>query len=840
MEEGTIDIMLLLRKAIKYWFLFVAGAVIAFAMAVAYLKYKEPSYQGSTMILVEDDKGSSQITEEAIFKDLGLVQGSSNLINEMSILKSTPLLKNVVEQLELQYRYFRIDGLITRELYKNSPIEILNWEPDEAYGGFYGILTADQKGGYRLEVDDEELGDDNVFFSEFGKSLKLPMGAVTLANRDNIKDFGEIGVLVLPVSAMVDDLSSKISVALADEKSSMIHISMKDVSPQRIEDVLDALVETYNQNSIEQKNLVFKNTIDLINNRIDMIIEELTAAEQDVENYKQRFSMTELSSEGTLLMNEMASYNKEITGKQLQLDIMNSIEEFLDKNRDNFEFVPTNVSITNLTLTTQLESFNRLLEQRGRMRTDLGPAHPDLLLIEKQIRNLRETIIENIQSIKGDLELALNSNKGVKNNLQARLQTLPRRERELVEIERRKSVKENLYLYLLQKREESAISLAVTSAKSQVIEPASAPPWPVSPNRKQIMVVAIFLGLAIPAGIVFLINFLNDKIQVEDDLEGAASVPVAGLIGQSRRKGRLVVRENSRSVTAEMFRMLRANLNYFATGADLKVMLITSGVSGEGKSFIALNLGAIQALTGKKVVILELDLRRPKQEVFGTENPSLKGVVDYLIDPTLPVGEIIQNSGAHPNLDLIQCGPKPPNPSELILSSRLRELVNLLRLHYDFIILDTPPVGIVADALQMSDLADASMFVLRAGYSRRPELRLINDLSEKKKLPRPFIVLNSVPIKNSGYNYNFSYAYGYSYGQEAGYYDDGHESGKWWKKWAKIARLNGNGHGKGHSRNSTIPAEANGNGNGKHVIEKEKSVKKSTGEKPEEQQIEHL
>ncbi|MCB9302676.1 MAG: polysaccharide biosynthesis tyrosine autokinase [Lewinellaceae bacterium] len=814
MEEGKIDVLLLLRKALRYWYLFGIGLLFTLSLAFAYLKYKEPVFEASTLILVEDEKGSNQLTEETIFKDLGIGQVSSNLVNEMMVLKSSPLYKAVVEKLELQYRYFKIDGLIKRELYKTSPVEVLSWEPKEGYGGFYGLLTADQKGGYQLEIEDESLGENNLFSGEFGKSLNLPMGVVTLSNRANAKELGKIGVLVLPVEAMVGDLQGKINVSLADEKSSMLHLSMKDVSPQRINDVLTELVEVYNQNSIEQKNLVFKNTIDLINNRIDMIIEELTSAEKDVEDYKQRFSMTELSSEGTLLMSEMSSYNKEIADKKLQLEIMNSIEEFLEKNRNNFEFVPSNVSITNLTLTTQLESFNRLLTQREQMRSNLGPSHPDLLLTEKQIRNLRETIIENIGAIKNDLELALNSSQGVKRNLQARMQTLPQRERELIEIERSKSVKENLYLYLLQKREESAISLAVTSAKSQVVEPAVTPSSSVSPNRKQILVVALFMGLAIPAGVVFLIYFMNDKIQVEDDLEGVVSVPVAGLIGQSRKKTRLIVKENSRSVTAEMFRMLRANLNYFTTGVDLKVLLITSGLSGEGKSFIALNLGAIQALAGKRVVILELDLRKPKQEVIGSANRSAKGVVDYLINPNLAVEEVIQNSGAHPNLDLIQCGPKPPNPSELILSPRLRELVDELRARYDFVILDTPPVGIVADALQMSDLADASMFVLRAGFSRRPELQIINDLADKKKLPRPFIVLNAVPIKSGNSSYGYAYSYGYGYGQGNGYYDDEPKPGKWWKKLVSKIRSNGskegvvNGRENGHSKKEGKPKKA--------------------------------
>lgn len=773
MEQGNIDYKLLLRRTLKYWYLFAVLIAVFVLGAHYYLDYIEPVYESNTLILVEDEKDSKQLSEETLFSELGFGKVNNNMVNEMMILESSPLLKEVVEKLGLQYRYFKIDGWIKREMYKTSPVKIVSWDPKPGQDWLYGVVTENGPGGFNLSIEDEENDEINNYTGEFGKALNLPTGVVTLFKEGDTKGFGEIAVLAMPTGSMAGQLKGNINVEFAEEKASVLRISLEDVAPERIHDVLTEIVEVYNQRSVNEKNQVFSNTIDLINNRIELIVDELSEAEQDVESYKRRFNMTELSSEGTLLMNELSSYNKEIAGTELQLEILNSIEKFLEANRNNFEFVPTNVSINNLTLTSQLESFNRLLSERDRLRSDLGPSHPDLLVIEKQIRNLRETIIENVGAMKNDLLLARNSTQNVKDNLQTRLQTLPRRERELIEIERQKSVKENLYLYLLQKREETAISLAVTKARAKVVEPPYIPNDPIKPNRPQIMIIAFSMGFAIPAGIVLLIFFLNDKIEVEDDLEGATSLPVAGLIAQSRKKGRLVVKENSRSVTAEMFRMLRANLSYIASGENMKVMLITSGVSGEGKSFVALNLGVIQALAGKKTVILELDLRKPKQELYGEASKNKineLGVVNYLVDPNLSVDNIITNSGAHPHLDIIRCGPKPPNPSELILSHRLRELVNILKAHYDFIIIDAPPVGLVADPLQMKDLADATMFVLRAGYSRKPELQLINDITEKDKLPRPFIVLNGVRSGGSGYS-GYNYGYGYGYGHQ-GYYEE--------------------------------------------------------------------
>jgi tyrosine-protein kinase Etk/Wzc len=773
MEAGKLDYLLLLKKGLRYWYLYLVMLAGFVFLAIAYLKYKQPAYSASIQILIEDDKDSRRLSEETLFSELGFGKVSNNLLNEMAILISSPLIKQVVEKLELQYRYFSIDGWIKREMYKHSPVEVISWEPSWSEAGFHGVLSADKVGGYQLEIKDKSLGDNNVFSGEFGKSLRLPMGRLTLSNRESSHIPGQIGIQVLSTGQMAGMLKDKLDIRMSNEKASLVEIAMKDVAPERIHDVLTAIVREYNQNSVDKKNQVFENTIDLINTRIELIIDELSAAEQDVENYKQRFSMTELSSEGTLLMSEVSAYNKQIASTQLQLEILNSIEDFLERNRESFEFVPTNASITDLTLVSQIQSFNQSLSERERKRSDLGPSHPDLIVIERQIRNLRETIVASIRSIKRDLNTALDANVGVKGNLQARLHTLPRRERELIEIERRKSIKENLYLYLLQKREEAAISMAVTSAKSLVVEPADLPWKPVSPNKAQILLNAVFLGLAFPFGIVLLIHLLDNRIQAEDDIERATGTSILGAVTQYRRGGRLAVKENSRSFTAEAFRMLRANLSYVASGQEMKTVLITSGISGEGKSFISLNLGVIEALAKKKVIILELDLRKPKLELYQALDTEELGIVSYLVDPSLCVDDVIVNSGAHPDLDIIRCGPKPPNPSELILSDRLRELVAVLKSRYDMIILDTPPVGLVADALQMKDLADVTLFVLRMGYSRRPELRLVRDIVEKSKLPRPFVLLNSIrPSGGGAYSNGYSYGYGYSYGNGNGYFED--------------------------------------------------------------------
>jgi capsular exopolysaccharide synthesis family protein len=351
---------------------------------------------------------------------------------------------------------------------------------------------------------------------------------------------------------------------------------------------------------------------------------------------------------------------------------------------------------------------------------------------------------------------------------------MPRRQRELLEIERQKDVKESLYLYLLQKREEAAVSLAVTAAKGRIVEPAAADHSPLSPVAAQIWMIGLFLGTALPIGLILLIDSLNDKVQSEADVTNSTSVPLVGTLGQSNTSEHVVVKENSRTAIAEMFRLLRANLSYVAPGSEMKTMLVTSSTSGEGKSFIALNLGMTMALSGKKVLIVELDLRKPKQEVYMSVEPAEDGIVNYLIDPSVSASQIIRNTGLHKNLDFIGSGPTPPNPGELIMSARLRELVGAMRAEYDFIILDAPPVGRVADALQMKDLATATMYVVRTGFTYKGQLEIVEDIAQKDKLPRPFIVLNAVPVNKIGYpvgSYSYGYGYGYGNGKGNSYYE---------------------------------------------------------------------
>lgn len=772
MGEVNIDFGALLRKSLKYWYLFVIFMVGALVATYYVMKSTHPVYQARAMLLIKEGEDSGQLSEESLFRDLGLGVKNQNLENEISILQSTPILFETVRNLDLNYQYFKVEPFLERDMYGSSPIRVTNWESKPGYDYLFGYIYLDNAGNYRLEVELEEEEEVLEFEGEFGKALHLPMGVLTLIKNSNeVVDY-PIALRITSHWGRAKELKKALQVGLAREESSIVAVSIEDNSKQRAQDILTELFDSYNRNTIDTRNQVFKNTIDLINERINLINQELTEVERNVENYKQRNNMIELSAEGTMLMDELSTYNRQIMESDVQLTILESIEEFLIANKDKFEFVPTNASLTNLTLSSQLSGFNELLMKRDKMRNDLGPEHPDLKLVERQIQNLRREIIENIRTIKQDLLISRNSTQNLKGNLEGRIQSLPRRERELIEIERKKSVKENLYLYLLQKREESAISMAVTMPKGIVVEPAETGRDPIKPNKPQLWLTALFLGLALPSGIVLLITQLNNRIETEHDLQGITDLAIAGVLTESPNKvGALVVKENSRSAAAEMFRMLRANLAYILPGEKLQSLLITSTISGEGKSFVSLNLAMTQALAGKRVVILETDLRKPRQGVEVSRNGTTTsfGIVNYLVDPDCELDSIIFQSEDHPNLHIIGCGPKPPNPGELIMSERMRLLISELRKRFDFIILDSPPVGVVADALQMRDLADATLLVMRSRYTTRGHVQVLNDIYINGKLPHPFVVLNAVSLKDYQYG---RYGYGYSYIKSSKYFEE--------------------------------------------------------------------
>ena len=751
MGDVAINIRHLVNRAISRWYFFAITLVLSVIIARFYIKTLSPKYSAVSLVLIKDEGNTTSFTQESIFKELGILDLQQNLVNETLVMKSSPILTKAINNLGLLYENYEIGKYRNSIIYPSLYVEVLEWAPEDPRELYEAEVTINSLNQYTLSYGDQS------YPGEFGKSLELPAGNLILGNKRGVNNSDPILLRIVPIDEKIKKVARRLSAEREVLKSSVIRMSYDDESPARAEALLAELIKVYNEASLKEKNQVYTNSIDLINERIDAITADLSDTEQNVQAFKQRYGSTEVSAEGTVLLKEMNASSKEVSSSQLQLRVLNYVESFLVRNRNNFEFVPTNESLNNLTLSNQLKSFNDLLNRREVQRTDLGPAHPDIKLTERQIQNLRVTIIDNVRSIKSDLMIYLKANQDELNEIEGKMRSLPRKERELVEIERQRGIKENLYLYLLQKREESAISMVATVPNGSVVEPPKADSDPISPYKQLIYGLAIVLGFAIPALFVLVSDLLDNRIRLDEDLEVLTGLPIGAMIANNRSAEKVVVRSNTRTAISETFRLLRANLIYLSPGKEIQTMLVTSSIPAEGKSFIALNLAVSQALSGKKVVIMELDLRKPKQEEYAKLSDQNKGIVNYLINPDLTIEDVIAPSGIDDNLDVIGCGPVPPNPSELILAPRLTELVEKLKERYDFILMDTPPVGMVSDALQLKDFVEASLYVIRIGQTRRPHLKVLKDITSSDKLPNPFLVVNDVPLGKAGYSYGYGY-----------------------------------------------------------------------------------
>ncbi|MCB0600699.1 MAG: polysaccharide biosynthesis tyrosine autokinase [Saprospiraceae bacterium] len=748
MNEDKVNLIHVFKKALKYWWLYLILLPLTVGAAYFYLQITPFQYEAQTRILIKGVKNAGQVPEEGIFSDIRMHKADNSIGNEVNILTSSPLMEQVVNKLGIANQYVDISGWKPVDLYENHPIDVVNWLPADEFQVLECEIMPGEHGQYTLKMEKEE------YRGEFGQELALPIGKVTLA-RNNFSTLGKkYRVTAMTPKLKALNLCEALEVSIIDENSSVVSLSIRDQVPQRAESILSELLEAYNEESKKDRTVAFENSLNLINERINLVVTELSSIEQQAQTYRQSHNITELSSEGNLLLNEVMSVNKDLVKNNTELEILSGIEDFLSKNKDDFEYVPTNLSINNLMLASQIDKFNEQLSRRN--TNTYGPKHETTIQINRQLANLRENIIDNIHSIKKDLTIERDASAEIKSSLTDRLQSLPKRERDLLDIQRMKSIKEDIYTYLLQKREETLISMAVTTDNGKLIEPANASD-PISPKPPLILLVGGFLGLAFPSALVLLFNSLNDKVLEERDITNKVKVQILGILPHGSRSRQLAIKENGTSLSTEMFRALRANVSFVSPGDSLKTWLVTSSVSGEGKSYVALNLAMIQALGDKKVLLIELDLRQPKQLEYQKikEKPEF-GISDYLSSSNLTRLKITSKGELNKNLDVIYCGTKPSNPSELLMSSRLRRLIDEARRQYDMIILDAPPIAPVADTFHLHDIADATIFVVRSDYTPKTMLDKLKDIVVNKKFPNPYVVLNGFKFKNSqqyGYHY---------------------------------------------------------------------------------------
>ncbi len=778
-QEEQVDYKALFFKYLIHWKWFVASIVVCLIGGWIYLHYTTPVYSITGSVIIKDNKkNSSAGTGLGDLEDLGFYSSTSNFDNEVEVLHSRTLLKKVVEELDLYINYRTRENLRPVELYKDTPVKVwLTPEEAEKLPNGAAVLEVVLKPGGKLsvstEIDEQEFKQD---FDKLPALLTTPYGTFSFTPGDSaiVEKEQEITVTVAAPRIMANGYADALSVEPTSKTTTIAQITLQNTSPQRGVDFINKLIEIYNRDANDDKNEVASKTAEFIDERIKIINGELGTTEKELETFKRDAGLTDLKSDAQLALSENSEYEKKRAENSTQLRLVQFLSEYANNPDHAYEVLPVNVGLTDTGLTELINRYNEMLLERKRLLRTSSESNPVVVNLDASIRAMRSNVQTTILSVQKGLMITKADLERQAGKYAGRITSAPGQERQLVSISRQQEIKAGLYLMLLQKREENAITLASTANNARIVDEAQAGLLPVSHKGKLIYLIAFVLGIAIPVGIIYIIELLRYKIEDRSDVEKLTTVPIIGDIPASDnmpKEGSVVVHENQNDMMAETFRNVRTNVQYML-GNNQKVVLITSTTSGEGKSFVAANLAISFALLGKKVVIVGLDIRKPGLNKAFQMSHKEDGITRYLADPEhTDLMSLLQQSNVTPNLYILPGGAIPPNPTELVARDSLVQAVDRLKKEFDYVILDTAPIGMVTDTQLISRVADMSIYVCRAGYTPKAGYLFINELRDHKKLPNLCTIINDVNIKTGKYGYGTygKYGYGRTYGYGYGY-----------------------------------------------------------------------
>lgn len=752
-------------KYLSYLPLFLIVLSISLTIAFLTLRYSVNQYATKIYVLVKDDKKNNKSTD---MLDLFSMNKYSNLANEIEMVKSITLMEQVVEALNLNVLYLENGKIKTTEVYKQKSYsaEFISIKDSTKGAGF----TFQYKQGGKFTID----GDKTNKIYKSGDTLYLYNATARLLfnGSPTLDEQFKYDVFWQPTNKAARSVAAKIVVKQLSKEASILNIGIQTEVPEKGRDILNQLVIEYNKKNVEDKNKVIDNTINFIDDRVRLLTSELGQVEKGLEDFRQKNNVIDIPAQSNLEFSSLRKLNESIVEKEVSLKIIEMITDYLSNPSRRYSLVPSTLSIQDLTLAKLIGEFNTLqLEREARLKT-VPAANPGIIVLEGQLEKLRTSILENLKNVTKAIDEQKLQMVAEFNQIKSRLATIPFKERELLEISRQQGIKEKLFLFLLQKREESAITRASAVSNAESIDPATTGILPVSPKRQQTYIIAILIGLLLPVIIIYIRDVLNDKVTVREDIIRHTQTPLVGEVSHHQDQTRtFVVGKKDRDIISEQFRIIRTNLQFLTNNKTSPVLMLTSSVSGEGKTFCSMNIAAVWALAGKKTVVLELDLRKPKiSKSLGIDRD--RGITNYVL------GQIKKEEIAIPipgmdNLYMIPAGPIPPNPSEILMDPKMDELFAYLRTAFDFIVIDTAPVGLVSDARILGRFADASIYVIRQRYTIKKQLANIQEIYSKKLLPNLGILVNDVKIKgvNSYYGYGRTYGYGYGgYGSNYHYH----------------------------------------------------------------------
>ncbi|MDP2067913.1 MAG: polysaccharide biosynthesis tyrosine autokinase [Lutibacter sp.] len=749
-----------LENYLFHWKWFVLGVAVALLGAFLYLRYTPNQYAVSTTILVDDKNSGGLASELTAFADLGLMGGSKAVLdNEMELLKSKSLAERVVKSLGTNITFFKQGNVIKSELFsKSAPIKINFFSADSVFHKLDTSFSVRITSPSTFTLKDATGNKSKEH--NFGDLIKTSFGemSITPLKQGKFKDDEEVIVQIVPFENVVSRYRNALQIQPISKQASVLRISLTDpVKPKAIE-ILDNLVAQYNNDAVEDKNLTAKNTNDFINQRILIVNEELSSVEKGAEQFKTRNQLTDLATEAGLAVQSKSLVEKEVLELNTQLKLAEYVSDYVNANPG--ELIPANLGIGDASVDGNTEKYNQLVLERNRILKGSSEINPVIVNLNGQIKNLEESIKQSLINSKTALKISLNAIKGQQSKFASTISEVPKQERMFRDMQRQQQIMETIYLYLLQKREENAITMAVTLPSAKIIDTAYGSNIPVAPKQNIIYLAALLLGLLIPFGVIYVLTLLDNKVHSRKDLESLVNAPILGDVPNTKSEDKIVVSDSDRSSVAESFRLLRTNINFMLTGVKQggKTIFVTSTISGEGKTFVSINLAAVLSLTDKKVLLIGADIRKPKIGEY-LELKYEKGLTHFLMDNALKPTDIIESVTAV-NFDFISSSLIPPNPSELLMNGRFEEVLAYGKQHYDYVIVDTAPVNLVTDTLLLSHLADMFIYVVRANYLDKRLLSIPKMMYEEKRLPNMAMLINGTDLER-GYGYGYGYG-GYS------------------------------------------------------------------------------
>jgi capsular exopolysaccharide synthesis family protein len=750
-------------RYVRFLPFFVLSVALALLSAYLYLRYTDPTYQSGGSILVkEGQSGNGSGNSGDRFQQLFVLDNSININNEIELLKSKQLMERVVNRLNLNFNYTAKGKIRDSHLYSEVPflVDVLKLNDSSAFT--WHVVF--QKDG-RFQINNGELiAPGQVFENGQGKFRFIRKPAMIINN-----DFNEYIVDWKPTDVVASSYASVISV-LPKGATGILLLSLESKHPKLAADVINALMQEYSVATIEDKNETRRQTIEFVDGRLKVISRELDSVTAVLLAYQHANNIIAPQIQTSGHFSRLESADQQINNARVQLNVMQILQDYLQDSKNKYNLVPSTLGVQDATLSNLISAYNvAQLDRKALIDANVPEINPRVQQLEDQIERLRQNVQENLRNIKNAQESAISRLQQQVATYNAEIQRIPAIEQNLQEIKRQLDTKQEVYNLLMAKREESAISLAATISNIKVLEKANPNPIPIKPNRRTIQLIALLAGLAIPALVIFLIEALNDKVTSRSDVEQITDATILGDVGHSFGKENLVVTPNNRGVVAEQFRIIRSNLQYVINHITKPVIMITSSFSGEGKSFISTNIGAVMALAGKRTIILEFDIRKPK--VLSHLNlPKKPGLTNYLLGK-IELEDLPVPVPGYDNLYVLPCGPVPPNPAEMLLDQKLAKLFDYLKREFDLVIMDTAPVGMVSDALTLSKFTDATLYIIRQGHTFKKQISLIDQFYKEGKLPKLSIILNDVKNRR-GYGYGYGYGYGNGYGYGAGYFEE--------------------------------------------------------------------